>query len=231
MIRKYSAALAVLLFAGGCFEDADDPGNASLNLKMKAVTAMSMISGRTNHGAYDFTSLKIGISRFEFETDYEDQMEDDHGMKAGNPEEFTGAFQVDLITGLSSPAFGQAKGYSGTYEKTSVQLASVLPGDRSVAFLFIHNGTEVRFSTAAEIELEPEGAYTVDDTGVMQWLVVLDLDKLFEGVSLDNLTPNDQGFIEISDEVNTDLTQLLLLNFADALSCGEDVNGDDKIDD
>ena len=231
MFRRIAIALFLACIAAGCFEDSENPGHAMLNLRMKAVTANSMISGRTAHGAYDFTGLKIGISRFEFETDYEDDMEDYHGMKAGNPEEFSGAFQVNLITGSASPAFGQVKGYSGAYDQVSVQLASVLPGDQSVAFDFTHNGTPVRFSTAAEIELELEGNYFVDDSGVMQWLVVVDLDRLFDGVVLDGLQPTDQGVIEINDSVNSAITELLLLNLQAALACGEDENGDDRIDD
>ena len=233
MFRRAVIPVFMLIVAAGCSGDANDSDVSRLSLRMKAVSVKSMISGRAAHGTYEFTAVRLGLSSFEFETQYEDEMEDYHGMSAGNPEEFSGEYQVDLISGMASPAFGEVQGYAGEYEKVSMKLAPVLPGGNSVYFEFLHNGNTVRFSTPSdqELEIEADTIFKVEDQGIVKWLVVLDLDDLFDGIMLDDLLPNQQGVIEISDAVNTDLAEILLTRLAGAMKCGKDNNGDDFLDD
>jgi len=227
----------------------NDPGLSSINLEMKATSALSTIShsGRLTNTGLVFTDVVIGVTEIEFETFEENEAEDsgevednDGDGEDDNEEiEYEGEFVVDLIAGTSTPDFGVTDIAPGIYEEMEIELNPILEGGLSifVAFDYTPDGAadavRYEYSTSAEMEfeLEKEGGFILDEGALNQLLVLIDLDAMFANIDLNNVTVDSDGVVRINSESNVDLANQIAVNLADVMEGGEDEDGDGEIDD
>ena len=140
---------------------------------------------------------------------------------------------MNLLAGSSDPAFGFANFSPGNYDNVEFKLSPVLPGGKTILIRFIHAQTQFELSTTREFELEVEGLSGLDltDAGrAVNLLVLLDLDRLFAGITFDALVPDNDGVVRINDDANSGLLESILNNLDDACEAGEDRDKDGEID-
>lgn len=218
-----------------------DPGLANVNLDMKATTALSTINtaGRVANTGLVFTEVLIGVTELEFETLEENEAEDGDGEDDNEEIEFEGEFVVDLITGISTPDFGEATIVPGLYEEMEMELEPILEGGFSifVAFDYTPDGAAeaVRFEYSndqeLEFEIENEAGFQLDDTSLNQMLILIDLDTMFAGLDLNSATADIDGVVRINGTSNTDLAELITKNLDSIMEGGEDDDEDGEFDD
>ncbi|MFM8347078.1 MAG: hypothetical protein ACKOAR_03440, partial [Bacteroidota bacterium] len=204
----------------------DDPA-PGVRFGMKAVAMESMIGGRKAHGVVTFQEVKAGVSKVELQTA---SVQDDPELEA----EFKGAFLVDLLAGTSDPDFGLATLTPANYDKVEFNLSPLLSGGKSLFIRFIHDQTQFELSTGQELELEVEGLSGLglsSASGAKDLLVLIDLDQLFMGITLDTLVPGNDGVVRINDSTNSGVLAQILENFEDSCEAGEDRDRDGEIDD
>jgi len=227
-----------------------DPGLASISLEMKATTSLSTINagGRVMNTGLEFTDVIIGVAELEFETleendaeDSGDGIEDNDGDGEDDNEEieFEGEFTVDLITGVSTPDFGETTIAPGLYEEMEMELEPFLEGGLSmfVAFNYTPDGaTEaVRYEYSndqeLEFEIENEAGFFLDESTLNQMLILIDLDAMFTGIDLNSATADVDGIVRINGTSNTDLATLIAQNLDSIMEGGEDDDDDGEFDD
>lgn len=230
--------IVLTLLVGAC---GSDPAIDGVKLKMKAVTSLSTINGRTSAMGLEFTQILVGVRELEFETLDEDELEEANDIADGetgdgeneNEEiEFEGEYIVDLINGTSTPDFGTAEVFPGTYEEIEIELGPILEGGKTVIIAFTSNSIQYEFSTTEEIELEIEGAagYQLDAGALTNLLVLLDLDTLFGSVDLSVATADGDGVVRINNSSNSEIHNQLLSALENSCDAGEDDDHDDDID-
>lgn len=218
-----------------------DPGLAKVNLDMKATTALSTIStgGRVANTGLVFTEVLIGVTELEFETLEENVAEDEDGEDDNEEIEFEGEFVVDLITGISTPDFGETTIAPGLYEEMEMELEPILEGGLSIfiAFNYTPDGaTEaIRFEYSndqeLEFEIENEAGFHLDDTSLNQMLILIDLDAMFAGLDLNSASVDSDGIVRVNGTTNPDLAELITKNLDSIMEGGEDDDEDGEFDD
>ena len=235
-------ALTLVISLGLILESCtSDPGLANVNLDMKAVTTLSTINagGRVVNIGLEFTEVIIGVAEMEFETLEENEAEDSDGEDDNEEIEFEGEFTVDLITGVSTPDFGETTIAPGLYEEMEMELEPFLEGGLSmfVAFNYTPDGaTEaVRYEYSndqeLEFEIENEAGFQLDDTSLNQMLILIDLDAMFAGIDLNTATVDADGVVRINGTTNTDLASIIAQNLDSIMEGGEDDDDDGEFDD
>jgi hypothetical protein len=227
----------------------NDPGLANLNMEMKAVTAASTIAGgRVTAADMVYTQVLIGVTEIELETLEENDAEDSGNVendKDGDGEddnediEFKGEYTVDLITGTSTPDFGDTDIAPGLYEEIEIDLEPIMNDGNTMFIAFDFNPTgasepiKYEYSNSAnlEYELESDSGIELTDSGLNQLLVVLDLDALFAGVDLSSATADSDGVVRINDSSNANLAAQIAANLDSIMEGGEDDDNDGEFDD
>jgi hypothetical protein len=123
---------------------------------------------------------------------------------------FKGGFIVDLLNGTSTPDFGVAEVFPGTYQRVRLKLGPVLPGGKSILIsttLMSEALGEVKvieFSLQGELQILVENAnsFTLKGGDFKQFLVLLDLNALFQWVDLVQAVPDEHGIIAINEKSN-----------------------------
>jgi hypothetical protein len=197
-------------------------------------------------GGYSFEQALLGVREFEFETKEEDDSEDnlkgsssdDDGEDDSEEVEFEGNYVVDLIKGTSNPELENGKLKPGIYEEFEVELGRFLANGNTMFIVFKYkpdggDSVKVEFSTKAtlEFEFEDDNGFEIKGETLTNYLVLINLDKLFNGVDLSKATKSEDGVIRINDTTNTELTNLIKNNFDDSCEGGKDNDNDDDIDD
>jgi hypothetical protein len=121
-----------------------------------------------------------------------------------------GGFIVDLLRGTSTPDFGVADVFPGTYKSIRLKLAPILPGGKSIliskTLMSEALGEEkvVEFSLEGELQImiESTNGFTLEGGDFKQFLVLLDLNALFQWVDLVQAVPNEHGIIAINEKSN-----------------------------
>lgn len=232
-MRMFAFVLLAAVMTWSC--SSDDPALQGVGFKMKATTTSSAINptGRAMNAAYTFQKALIGVHEVEFENDTDDDSGDDDFEI-----EFEGNYVVDLIAGTSNPDFGISSIDPGLYNEVEIELGAFLEGGNSMFVQFTYqpagsDPVQVEFSTKAllEIEVEYQNGFTMQPDVLSNVLVLLDLDKLLATVDLSQAIVDEDGVIRINETSNTNLAQLILLNFDDACEAGRDDDDDDEFDD
>lgn len=242
--------LGLILTVGILFQGCgNEPGLSKVNLEMKATSSLSTInpSGRLQNTGVVFTEAYIGVTEIEFETLEEEATEgsgnmedlDGDGEDDNEKIEFEGNFRVDLLTGISSPDFGEADLAAGIYEELEFEMEPILDGDVTifVAFDYTPDGateaTRFEYSNSQEMEyeLENETGFTLDEGSINQILVVVDLDAMFAGIDFNLATADMDGIVRINENSNSGIASTIEQNLKDFMDGGEDEDGDGEIDD
>lgn len=225
------------------------PSMEGIKLEMKATTTLSKVSksGRVASTGYTFEKALVGVSEFEFETMQEDDSEDaeddsngssDDGEDDSEKTEFKGSYVVDLIAGTSDPEFVNGNLTPGFYEEIEIELARTLADNNTMFIVFKYkpdtgDSVKVVFSTkeTLEFEFEDDNGFQIDEATLTNFLVLINLDSLFNGVDLSKAIVNADGIIYINDTTNSNLAKIVKDNLDDSCEGGEDDDDDDDIDD
>lgn len=212
------------------------PAMEGLNLTMKATTSTSKInkSGRVQSGGYAFETAMLGVREFEFETEDDDDNGDDDSEEV----EFKGSYVVDLIAGTSSPEFVNGNLKPGFYEEFEIELGKTLANSNTMFFVFKYkpatgDSVRVEFSSkeSLEFEFEDNNGFEVKEGALKNFLVLINLDNLFNGVDLSKATVSDDGVVRINDTTNSSLASIVKSNLEKSCEGGDDDDDDDNIDD
>jgi V8-like Glu-specific endopeptidase len=229
---------ALMMMAMTMLMSCNDNGPAmdGLNLTMKATTSTSKISksGRVQSGGYSFKTAMLGVREFEFETEGDDDNGDDDSEEV----EFKGSYVVDLVAGTSSPEFVNGNLTPGFYDEFEIELGRTLANGNTMFFVFKYkpatgDSVSVEFSSkeTLEFEFEDDNGFEVKEGTLKNFLVLINLDNLFNGVDLSNATVSDDGVIRINDTTNSSLASIVKNNLDKSCEGGDDDDDDDDIDD
>lgn len=242
--------LALVMTAMIALMSCNEDGTAlsGLQVNMKATTTTSKInkSGRVQGGGYTFEQALIGVKEFEFETQEEDDSEDDRSGSSSDDDgeddneevEFKGSYVVDLIKGTSDPELTNGKLKPGIYEEFEVELGRTLANGNSLFIVFkfkpdTGDSVKVEISSKAtlEFEYEDDNGFEIKDETLTNYLVLINLDRLLNGLDLSKAVKSEDGVIRINDTTNTSLLNVIKNNFDDSCEGGKDDDNDDDIDD
>lgn len=238
----------VMLLGLGMYSCTTDPTLANIDLTVKAKTSLSTVaSGRMESTGMEFTEARIGITEMEFESADEIEKEDSGDVEDNDGDgeddnedvEYEGNYVVDLLTGTSSPDFGVTDLAPGLYETIEFDAKPIMDDGNSlfIAFNYTPAGGSAavayEYSTMEEIEFEIENAagFQIDEGGVSQILINLDLDSLFMNADLDLANADVDGVVRINKDSNIDLYNAIANSLDKAMEGGEDEDGDGEVDD
>ena len=90
----------------------------------------------------------------------------------------------------------------------------------------------VEFSLTEELEIPIENmsSFTLNGGDFRQFLLLLDLDKLFQGIDLQHAAADEYGIIRIDENSNPALASQMKSRLSFAIQAGEDANGDNRLD-
>jgi len=152
--------------------------------------------------------------------------------------DFEGRFIVDLINGTSTPDFGIADVIPGLYREIEIKMRPILEDGNSLFIVLEYQpeGSDpiiIEYSTNSllKFEIESYQGIQLEEGGLNQILVLLDLDQLFAGIDFNSANADVDGIIRINSSSNADLASLIWTNLGKAFDAGEDKDGDDDIDD
>ena len=221
---------------------------SGLQVSMKATTTTSKInkSGRVQAGGFAFEQALIGVREFEFETKEEDDSEDDRKGSSSDDDgeddseevEFKGSYVVDLIKGTSDPELSNGALAPGIYEEFEVELGRTLANGNSLFIVFKYkpdtgDSVKVEISSKAtfEFEYEDDNGFEIKDETLTNYLVLINLDQLLNGLDLTKATKSEDGVVRINDTTNSSLLSVIKNNFDNSCEGGKDDDNDDDIDD
>jgi hypothetical protein len=163
------------------------------------------------------------------------QSDEDAGDPVQTPRNtilFKGPFIVDLLNGNSIPDFGVAEVMPATYQKIRLKLGPALPRGKSIfisATLVSGISREamlIEFSLASifELRIENPNGFKLEGGDFKQFIVLLDLDTLFEGVDLREAVADEHGIVRIDEESNAALAAQLRTRLSQSIHAREDSN-------
>lgn len=143
-----------------------------------------------------------------------------------------GAFVVDLLQGTSTPDFGVADVFPGTYRRVRLKLSPILPGGKSIliskTLVSEALGEEkiVEFSLEGELQImiESTNSFTLRGGDFKQFLVLLDLNALFQWVDLVQAVPDEHGIIAINEKSNAAMAAQIRTKLSQVVRLVEDPN-------
>jgi len=195
-------------------------------------------SGDDDHSGSNHSGDDDEDDSMDDDSDENDDSDDNDDYDDAYEIEYEGNFIVDLIAGTSTPDLGITNGLPGTYKELEVELEPILEGGYSVFIVLTYQpeGSDpivVEFSTnrAIEIEIEREKGFTIEAGMLNQVLVMLDLDKLLEGLNLSEAQVDEDGIIRINRNSNPDLESFIWNKLRMAIDAGDDDDRDDEFDD
>lgn len=246
-MKSISKIVAMLLLAVVFQSCETDPAvdnmqlDTQANVEMRAISGQSpLINGRTISEMIPvFTKVTAGVTEIEFET-LEEQMEDsDKEYDYDSDEiEFEGRFEVNLLTGESTPDFGLSSLLPGVYEEIEIEFDDILEGGHTLIAQFYfadsssNDTTFVEFTTSEEFELELENdnGFIVDEGTINSVLVTLDLDVLFGAIDFGSAVVDEDDVIRINKDSNQGLANLIVSRIEQAMDA-DDYDEDDEDDD
>ncbi len=241
-MKNKLAAVGFIAMSVFWFTSCNSDETTNISLEIKAVSEYNNINsgGRVEVSDLTFTSILIGVTELEFESETEDENEVD-GVEFEEELEYEGEFVIDLISGTSTPEFGLADVNPGDYNEFEIELAPLIEDLHSVKIegTYIPSGgsNPVQFvytnDQEFEIEIEKEGGnFNLPEGAISNILVLLDLDAVFASVSLDNAVADNDGIVRIRRGNENEALAIAIENaFVQSFDCGEDNNNDDKFDD
>ncbi|SMG16561.1 hypothetical protein SAMN05661096_00867 [Marivirga sericea] len=238
-ISKIVVMLLVVLVFQSCESDTDTLQlETQANVEMRAISSQSpLTNARTIASTPVFTTVTAGVTEIEFET-LEEQMGEDEDDDS-NEIEFEGRFEVNLLTGESTPDFGLSSILPGVYEEIEIEFDNILDGGHTLIaqFYFADSSstdtTFVEFTTSEEFELELENdnGFMVDEGTVNSVLVTLDLDVLFGAIDFSSAVVDEDGVIRINEDSNRELANLIVSRIEQAMDADDYDEDDDEDDD
>jgi len=81
-----------------------------------------------------------------------------------------------------------------------------------------------------QFEIEDQDGFKLEAGDLKQFLVLLNLDALFDGIDFSSATPDGDGIVRINSNSNSHLAEQMGSNLEDILDVGEDADNDNEID-
>ncbi|MEQ8551842.1 MAG: DUF4382 domain-containing protein [Cyclobacteriaceae bacterium] len=236
--------LVFVLFTS-CNEDTPEAGLATgtAELSMYATSSgdIQLNTGRINE-ALTIDEAFIGISKVELKSDIEsdeEELAEDEGEEEDEEIEYNweGPFVINLLTGESNPEYDPTEVEVGVYTKFEAEFDQVVGDTASLVIrgsIMTDNGEvpfEYEYNQSEDLKVESESGFEVNEDSFNNLLVEFDISSLFEGVDFSQADSGDDGVIRINKDMNRDLADIIETNFELATSFGEDIDGDDSLDD
>lgn len=240
--------------------DSDAPAITRVKVDMKAVKEDATASSfaRTEDDTLVFTNVMAGVTKIELENKGEFERHWDHydmgkfgrilhhdgEMDDGNPCDskdtvitFEGEYIVDLLNMTSDPEIGISDIPPGLYHEIKITFEPILNGSHTFlidADYTPDNGDvkhiEFTYDSAYYAEIYHLKGMQIADQQTNNLLVILYLNKLFQGIDFNQANVDNDGVIRINEESNSDLAELIADRFHMALKCGEDRDHDHEFD-
>ena len=244
-MRKTSAVVTTamlvlsLILISGC-ESGLNPDVSTVKMEVKATTVNSTLNStaRVKNSGLVFHEVLAGLTELEFETFEENESEDRDGENDEEEIEFKGTFIADLINGTITPDLGVAELAPGLYEEIEMDFGPILDEHNSVfiSFDLPRDGSDpvrVEFSSKEEFEFELEdevNGYQIDAGALNTFLVLLNLDALFNEIDFSTADVDSDGVIRINRDSNIDLAEQIEIKFNDSFET-EDEDENEELDD
>lgn len=242
----FALVMTVMIAMMSCNDEGASMSGLQVNMKATTTTSKINKAGRIQASGYSFEQALIGVSEFEFETNEEDDSEDDNSGSSSDDDgeddseevEFKGSYVVDLIKGTSNPELANGALKPGIYEEFEVELGRTLENGNTMFIVFKYkpntgDSVKVEISSKAilEFEFEDDNGFEIKDETLTNFLVLINLDELLNGLDLSAATKSDDGVVRINDTTNSSLLNVIKNNFDDSCEGGKDDDNDDDIDD
>jgi len=203
-----------VMLAASCSDDEDttNQNTGQVEFTMKGTNSSSS-SGRVMSGL-EITSATAAVTKIELESE-NDSIE--------NETEFEGEYTVDLLTGVSDPAFGLVEVSAQTYDEMEIEFGTFLEGDASIIVKgnYTNDSGETipfEYSLKKELEIEIENdGIEVSAGEVKEIAAELDFVTLFTNIDFGLVDSNADGLVIIDASINTYVYNLISQNVNAAL--------------
>jgi len=230
------SVLAVVLFSCSSGNE-NDP--ALLSVKFEG-TSSSVSNGRVS-GGLEITEALIGVTKIEFEMEYEDEhhsSSDDSGSRTSHDDddddeheiEIKGNWVINLLDGTSEPDLPTMSIDPGQFNEIKIVLSPIIDGQYSVIFKAVYtdgdNTTPVELMLSNEIifKVEHNTGFVITSEKLNEIIVQLELDKWLSEIDLSSLDA-ENGKIKISIDHNSGEIEKIKINIKG--SCGSKSGDDD----
>lgn len=212
---KYCNLLFVMLIVMLVSCDDDDESSEQVGLQFKAKSeTIGLKSAATENALVSMEEARIGIIELELEAEFEEE-DGEYEREYEYEIEIYGPFQVDLLTGISTPEIVLMDIEPGMEYEFECEVSHVLEDGKSVYFKgeVDVNGTatEFIFETNEDFSIEIEGKQGLDESSNVSdlWTVIVDFDYLFHGINFENAEQDENNVIVISPISNENLYDVL----------------------
>ena len=218
-----------MLFFISCNDD-DPSTKSTFSIQQKQLLKKSTINNKlmtivSSNGTFTFTNAMIGISKIEFETEFE--MDD---IDIEEEIEYNGSFQFDVLNGTSSPSIPTIDLEAGVYHELEFNVDNVLASGNSIEIAGNYNDGntiytfEFTSTMDEEFEIENENGINLNVNETVYFVLFLQLESLFNGVDFSSASIDDDGIIRINSDSNSEIASHIESNLEDIM---EFEDGDD----
>jgi hypothetical protein len=205
----------------------DDPSvNTMTGFSIQQKTTLNKSTNKSKtlvnplNGSITFTKVLIGVNNISIE------QRDDISVKKPNHEiVFNGPFVFDILTGTSDPAIIPAQIEPGIYNKVKFGIDNVIPGGNSIIIKGNYKFSNIsafnfEFTTdlTHEFEVENQNGFQISEGDIKQFILYLDIESLFDGVDISNLSFDTDNVVRINIHSNIDLNTKISQNLRIAMN-------------
>ena len=208
----FLVATMLMFTISSCKKD-DDNAYAKFSVKQKTSTSKSI-----NGGTFTFSKALIGISEIDFEIETDSN---DHDF------EYEGAYQFNILTGTSSPEISSVKITPGTYHELEINIDNVLTSGKSIEISGTYdNGTTYQFEFSStfndDYDIENTTGINVNAGETVNFVLLLDLEALFNGVDFATADIDSDNIIRINSSSNSNLASIIENNLDNIMDFDND---------
>jgi len=223
----YFAALLLFIFTS-CNEDGPST-STKVGFSIKQETSLKKSDGKSKtvidplNGNISFSKVLFGVSEISIK-----QKNDD--SKKGSEQEisFKGPYAFNVLTGTSTPPVTPVEIEPGKYSEVKLKIDTVLPDGNSILIYGTYKKNNISFDfeftadITQEFELENENGLQINEGEITQFLLLLDLKSLFDGIDITSLTFDFDNVVRINLSSNGELSKVISHNFNSAMHFEKD---------
>ncbi len=218
------ASLFVMLFIS-CNDD-DPSTKSTFSIQQKQLVYKTSSANKqtsTTLGSFSFSKVLIGVSKIEFEKEYEI-----NDVEIEEEIEYTGNFSFDVLNGTSSPAIPSIDIEAGVYHELEFKVDTVLANGNSIEIFGSYNDGNYNYlfefssTIVEEFEIENENGINLNVNETVNFVLMLELETLFKSINFTTLLVDSDNVIRINPSSNSEIYSQIEDNLEDIMDFEDD---------
>ncbi len=229
-MKKLIYFAAFLLFVLTSCNEEDSPlATTKVGFSVQQQTSLNKSDGKNKtvvnplNGNINFSKVLLGVTEISI------KQKSDISEKGSTQEiSFSGPYVFDILSGTSNPPVAPVEIEPGKYSKLKFKIDNVLPEGNSILIYGTYQYNNISFDfefttdITQEFEIENKYGLQVSEGDISQFLLLLDIKALFEGIDITNLKFDFDNVVRINLSSNTELAKVISQNFNSAMCLEKD---------